>query len=84
MLFTFEEKKACILSYSFGSAKLLITRAATSRLFYQLVALSIKCQKTVKIISICVDVLKRLVLSTTQRLSVYCRGGGKKPENMHM
>ena len=26
----------------------------------------------------------RLVLSTTQRYSVYCHRGGKKPENIHI
>ena len=29
------------------------------------------------------DVLKCLVLSTTQRYSVYCHRGGKKAENIH-
>ena len=28
------------------------------------------------------DVFKCLVLSTTQRCSVYCHRGGKKPENI--
>ena len=30
------------------------------------------------------DVLKCLVLSTTQRYSVYCHRGVKKPENIHI
>ena len=30
------------------------------------------------------QVLKCLVLSTTQRYSVYCHRGAKKPENIHI
>ena len=30
------------------------------------------------------DILKCLILSTTQKYSVYCHRGGKKPENIHI
>ena len=35
------------------------------------------------LISVQDDVLKCLVLSTTQKYSVYCHRGGKKAENIH-